>query len=81
MREKAKRAGAATKPKPKNDLMHVAAARELRDRWLEEVNAGRYLPAANGKYDVSRAIEGPATFVPVAVIEQHRPALPPAQAA
>jgi hypothetical protein len=34
----------------------VAAARELRDRWLEQVNAGRLIGA--GKYDVSRAIAG-----------------------
>jgi len=40
--------------KTKNDPRLVAAARELRDRWLEEVNAGRYLPAAEGKYEVSR---------------------------
>jgi hypothetical protein len=52
--EKPKRAPSA--PRPKNDPRHVAAARELRDRWLEEVNAERYLPRAQGKYDVSRAI-------------------------
>ena len=44
----------------KNDPRLVAAARELRDRWLEGVNAGAdlgqvALPVA--KYDVSRAIE------------------------
>ncbi len=42
--------------KPKNDPRHVAAARELRDRWLEEVNAGRHLPASEGKYEISRSI-------------------------
>jgi len=47
------------KPSQKNDPALVAAARELRDRWLDEVNAGRYLPAANGKYDVARALTGP----------------------
>jgi hypothetical protein len=34
----------------------VAAARELRDRWLERVNAVPRLSA--GKYDVSRAADG-----------------------
>jgi hypothetical protein len=36
---------------------YEAAARELRDRYLEQVNADRLLPAANGKYDVSRQVE------------------------
>jgi hypothetical protein len=36
----------------------AAAARELRDRYLEQMNAGLLLPpAAQGKYDVSRALE------------------------
>ena len=39
-------------PARKNDPKLVAAARELRDRWLEEVNAGRYLPVGRGKYEV-----------------------------
>ena len=49
------------KPKPvkKNDPKLVAAARELRDRYLEEVNSGRALLEAQvGKYDVTRALEG-----------------------
>ena len=52
--------------KVKADPAHVAAARELRDRYLEYVNGehfnsgvvadgNRVLP--NGKYDVSRIIE------------------------
>jgi hypothetical protein len=45
------------KPKQKNDPRLVAAARELKDRWLEEINSGRYLPMGNGKYEVSRRIE------------------------
>jgi hypothetical protein len=46
----------AKKPKAKNDPRLVAAARELRDRWLEQVNGeGFALPA--GKYDVSRRLE------------------------
>jgi hypothetical protein len=43
----------------KNDPRLAAAARELKDRWLEQVNGGMYLPAARGKYEVSRGIEGP----------------------
>ena len=56
----AKKEKAKQKPTPrmrfKNDPKLVGAARELRDRYLEEVNAGRFLPGpgANGKYDVSR---------------------------
>ena len=46
-------------PKPKADPRHVAMARELRDRYLEEVNSGLLLPAPPdvAKYDVSRRIE------------------------
>ena len=39
----------------------VAKARELRDRWLEEVNAGRAVLGATAKYDASRAL--PATML------------------
>jgi hypothetical protein len=42
------------KKKRKNDPKLVAAARELRDRWLEQVNSNQLEGA--GKYDVSRAI-------------------------
>jgi hypothetical protein len=63
---------AAKKPKRprkermKNDPKFIAAARELRDRYLDEVNSegGMLLPsAAHGKYDVSRQLEagGPPT--------------------
>jgi hypothetical protein len=47
------------KPKAKNDPKLVAAARELRDRWLEHVNAdpSALLPA--GKYDVARQLVAP----------------------
>jgi hypothetical protein len=38
----------------KRDPRLVAAARELKDRWLEEMNSGRYLPMGKGKYEVSR---------------------------
>ena len=40
------------------DPRHVAAARELRDRWLERVNADPSVLDSGGKYDVSRQLEG-----------------------
>jgi hypothetical protein len=59
-----------SKPKPKrerrrNDPKLIAAAREWRDRYLEQVNAGLILPGGgtNGKYDVSRQLEAaPSTL-------------------
>ena len=49
----------APREKAKCDPKLLAAARELRDRWLEQVNAGgTFPPAAHGKYDVSRAVAG-----------------------
>jgi hypothetical protein len=41
----------------KNDPKLVAAARELRDRWLEEVNAGRYVLEERGKYSLFPACD------------------------
>jgi hypothetical protein len=39
----------------------VQAARELRDRYIEQINAGLLLPpSANGKYDVSRQLAAPS---------------------
>ena len=53
--EKLKQGGPQKKPKAKADPKLVAAARELRDRWLEQVNAGvAELPAPLGKYDLTR---------------------------
>jgi hypothetical protein len=45
------------KPRAKNDPRMIAAARELRDRYLEEVNSGRFVLPDCGRYDVSRQIE------------------------
>jgi hypothetical protein len=45
------------RPAAKIDPALLAKARELRDRYLEEVNSGRFLPPECGKYDVSRQIE------------------------
>ncbi len=44
--------------KPKNGPRLVAAARELRDRWLEQVNTHGDALLPQGKYDVSRQLEG-----------------------
>ena len=44
------------KPRRKNDPKLIAAARELRDRWLEHVNSGEFLLEGAGKYDVTRAL-------------------------
>jgi hypothetical protein len=59
----AKAAAKAEKPKRekfKNDPKMVAAARELRDRYMEQVNvdpAALLPPSAHGKYEVSRQLE------------------------
>jgi hypothetical protein len=42
--------------KVKNDPKLIAAARELRDRWLEQVNADPSVLLSNGKYDVTRPL-------------------------
>jgi hypothetical protein len=59
------------KPKRKNDPRLVAAARELRDRWLERVNRGEneQLLPSRGKYDVTACLPAPpASFA--AIVEQ-----------
>jgi hypothetical protein len=43
-------------PKQKNDPRHVAMVRELRDRYMEQINSGAMQLEFNGKYDVSRAL-------------------------
>jgi hypothetical protein len=53
---KPKQEGRGKKPKRKNDPRLVAAARELKDRWLEHVNAGELLIEGAGKYDVTRVL-------------------------
>ncbi|MDB5321548.1 MAG: hypothetical protein JWN40_3179 [Phycisphaerales bacterium] len=47
------------KPKVKHDPAHVAAARELRDRWLERVNADPSVLLSHGKYEVSKQLTAP----------------------
>ncbi|MFT3785027.1 MAG: GNAT family N-acetyltransferase [Tepidisphaeraceae bacterium] len=65
VKEKPKR---EPRQKQKNDPKLVAAARELRDRWLERMNGAPPTMTA-GKYDVSRALASDVT------IEVGRPAL------
>ncbi len=67
----------AARAKFRNDPKLVAAAREFRDRYLDEVNSadGRMLLASNGKYDVSRQLESAPSWgaamkaSPVAILE------------
>jgi len=57
------------RPKMKNDAKHVAMARELRDRYLEEVNSGAIELPCNGKYDVRRRLEAaPGRAEPIALL-------------
>ena len=42
--------------KLKNDPRLVAAARELRDRYLERINHGALVPQTQARYEVARAI-------------------------
>jgi ribosomal protein S18 acetylase RimI-like enzyme len=51
------------RPKEKLDPQLVAKARELRDRYLEQVN-DRLLLASSGKYDVSRALMAASAEAP-----------------
>ena len=54
------------RPKERIDPQLIARARELRDRWLEQVNAGAYVFEEAGKYDVSRALS--VAVVPPALL-------------
>jgi hypothetical protein len=45
--------------KVKNDPKLVAAARELRDRWLERVNSDPLALPSHGKYEVSKELSAP----------------------
>ncbi|MGB7157227.1 MAG: hypothetical protein WBD40_04115, partial [Tepidisphaeraceae bacterium] len=45
-------------PAAKIDPKYLAAARQLRDVWMERANDGMLaLPAPRGKYDVSRTLD------------------------
>jgi hypothetical protein len=60
--------------KRKNDPKYVAAARELRDRYLEHINSDpTALPEPQGKYEVCRTS---ASSVDPRIQAPHRAALP-----
>jgi len=67
------RAPRKPRAKVKIDPKYVAAARELRDRWMEHVNTTSLLPV--GMYDVSRALAGPVVDRP-SPAHRSTPALP-----
>ncbi|HEV7300795.1 MAG TPA: hypothetical protein VGN72_15625 [Tepidisphaeraceae bacterium] len=72
---------AVVKAKPqrkakKADPRLIAAARELRDRWLDEVNAGRFV--GQGKYDVTRVMSGSEGTVRALGVTGSPPAMLPA---
>jgi hypothetical protein len=54
------------RPAAKNNREHVAQARELRDRWLEQINSAppSCQPQVSGKYDIARAMSGDAAASP-----------------
>ena len=56
LKRKGKSSGETPKPRKKNDPKLIAAARELRDRWLEKVNQDGIALESQGKYDVSRTL-------------------------
>ena len=51
---------ATARPKRKADPRIIAAARELRDRWLEKVEEDPSLILPAGKYDLARELPEPA---------------------
>ncbi len=71
VKEKPKR---EKKPKAKNNPKYVAAARELRDRYLERVNESPAM-IANAKYDVAREITATAGIDIVEPATQEQPQL------
>ncbi|HZN65505.1 MAG TPA: hypothetical protein VFB66_09400, partial [Tepidisphaeraceae bacterium] len=62
--------------KAKADPKLVAAARELRDRWLERVNAVEVV--SGGKYDVGRSLPTPPQGVAPVLVSSTRRMLPAA---
>jgi hypothetical protein len=66
------------KPKAKNEPRLVAAARELKDRWLEHVNNGGQDLLPQGKYDLTRALPASvAAAGALAAAVTRTPLLPP----
>jgi hypothetical protein len=62
----------------KIDPKLVSAARELRDRYLEQINATPLLSC--GKYEVARALPGPAIHATASVVVTNNPRILPAPA-
>jgi len=62
---KAPRARAARPAAVRIDPKLIAAARELRDRYLERANDGMTLPSPTGKYDVARQLSARQTQAPL----------------
>jgi ribosomal protein S18 acetylase RimI-like enzyme len=60
--------------KPKIDPQLVAVARELRDRWLERVNAGEFVPESAGCHEPARELDRTKVKTPT-LIEQATPRL------
>ena len=58
----------ARKPRAKCDPKLVAAARELRDRWLEQVSADPTALLSAGKYKVSKALPSRGGIRPAALL-------------
>jgi hypothetical protein len=58
-KEKPTRPERRRREKQKNDPRLIAAARELRDRWMERVNEDPALLLGNGKYQVSKELSDP----------------------
>ena len=65
---KLKRKPATRAPAPKHDPKHIALARELRDRFLDQVNGDPSLLLPNAKYEVAKALPAPQG-APVEFIE------------
>jgi len=58
--EQRKRAPRRKVPAERIDAKYLAAARELRDRYMERINSDPLALLPQGKYDVARALVGPA---------------------
>lgn len=72
--EKKARKAEKTPARRRNDPKLIAAARELRDRYIEQINQGLLPPpGARGKYEVGRALAAAPTALRVeGVVEQRR---------
>jgi N-acetylglutamate synthase-like GNAT family acetyltransferase len=60
---------AKARPKVKNDPLLIAAARELRDRWLEKITREPDLLAPAGKYGLARELADDRASLPVVEVK------------